>query len=138
MNAVELLGKVARKGFLFHPVNLISPAGEPFRLSVQGSEDHYSRPRERLDTLTDYTAVEVGVLSADREFLGPRSVGLGIDGDAGEPCGDVPLDELVAALDAFFSAGGKVEPEVPVQQQCAANAPAQPVLGGNPGDRGAQ
>lgn len=128
MNATELLSKLVRDGFLFHSVNLVSPDGTPFRLSVQGSEGHYCYPRERLGKLTGYTEVEVGVLSADREFLAPRSVGLGIDGDAGEPCGYVSLDGLVAALDAFFAAGGTVEPEVPVQQPCPVSAPAQPVI----------
>ncbi len=111
-NARDMLGAVQRAGFLFHSLNLVSPDGTPFRLSVQGSEGHYCYPREQLEKLTDYTEVEVGVISADREFIEPRSVVLGIDGDgdAGEPCGYVPLDELVAALDAFFAAGGTVTP----------------------------
>lgn len=36
----------------------------PYVLSIQGSGGHYSRPRENMDRLSDYTHVEVAIMDS--------------------------------------------------------------------------
>lgn len=46
---------------MFYSLNLISPEGNRFALSMQGSDGHYSEPRSCLANLASYEAVEVGI-----------------------------------------------------------------------------
>lgn len=46
----------------FYGLRLISPEGNRFSLSIQGSGTHYCSPRRNLANLAEYTDVEVGIL----------------------------------------------------------------------------
>lgn len=83
------------------------PRGKTLRVSIQAGEFFYSHPREDHPNLSDFTAVEVGIL-LDGEFLKPSEVGvegfdeIWMDEEVGGYCPTIKVFELLAALRALY------------------------------------
>lgn len=56
-------------GQAFHGLVLVTPEGQRFILSVQGSETHYCDPLENLDNLGEYNKVEIGILPMEENTV---------------------------------------------------------------------
>jgi hypothetical protein len=77
------IARTAGFGFQnFYGLRLVTPTGDHFALSMQGSGSHYCEPREALSTLTQYEAVEVGILPDERSKS--ERLKLGTKADFGE------------------------------------------------------
>lgn len=78
---------VSRSGFgfqSFHGLRLIDKNGNRFILSMQGSDGHYSEPRKCLERLTDYEAVEIGIIPDERNKTELFRLGRSYSWDSGE------------------------------------------------------
>ena len=89
---------------------------EQFTVSVQGSKNHYCKPRETLDKLTDYDSVEVafwvGKETFERGWKRPSELGfVKVEDNRYEDDvqGWVLFDYLVEDLVMLFNAGWTVK-----------------------------
>lgn len=124
---------------LFRGLRLVTPEGEFFTLSMQGSAGHYCEPRTMLPKLTAYEEVEVALIPDERNenrrlkmgtlstfgagrkdfekgdrlhgWLMPSDVGFTRleDNEHDDVLGYVPVKDLVADLADFFQRGGRIE-----------------------------
>jgi hypothetical protein len=95
-------------GLLFLRIPLHHPNGFNFFLSIQGSPYHYCKPLNLLGKITDYTSVEIAIISSDNDcWLQPSDIGFSLIEDDGDDVhGNVPLSTVINQLVSFFMNGG--------------------------------